>query len=100
MNEKVIKRAGDIISERSGGSQNFCTLAFVDPDGYPHTTTISISKSAGIRWLTFCTGTGAKADIINRCNKASVCVNSVDYHIALTGIIEQITAPDINTKSQ
>lgn len=95
MNEKIIEKAGKIITERSGGSQNFCTLAFVDQNGYPYTTTISISKSDGIRWLTFCTGTGAKADIINRCNKASVCINSSEYHIALTGAIEQITAPDI-----
>lgn len=95
MNEKMIERAGEIIAGRAGGAQNFCTLAFVDRDGYPHTTTISISKSEGIRWLTFCTGTGAKADIINHCSKASVCVNSEEYHIALTGTIEQITAPDV-----
>ncbi|MDE6724360.1 MAG: general stress protein, partial [Ruminiclostridium sp.] len=95
MNETIIEKAGKIIAERACGSQNFCTLAFVDLDGYPHTTTISISKSEGIRWLTFCTGTSAKADIINRCNKASVCINSSKYHIALTGTIEQITVPDV-----
>lgn len=95
MNETIIEKAGKIIAERACGSQNFCTLAFVDPDGYPHTTTISISKSEGIRWMTFCTGTGAKKDIIDRCNKASVCINSSNYHIALTGTIEQITAPDV-----
>ena len=87
MNEKIIERAGEIIALRSGVPKYFCTLAFVDPDGYRHTTTISISKSEGIRWLTFCTGTGAKADIINRCNKASVCINSAECHIALTGTI-------------
>lgn len=95
MNEKIIEKAGEIIALRSAGAQNFCTLAFVDRDGYPHTTTISISKSEGIQWLTFCTGTGAKSDIINYCNKASVCINSAEYHIALTGIIEQINSPDV-----
>ncbi|MDE6592623.1 MAG: pyridoxamine 5'-phosphate oxidase family protein [Oscillospiraceae bacterium] len=95
MNEKIIERAGEIITERAKGSQNFVTLAFVDRDGYPHTTTISISKSEGIKWLTFCTGTGAKKDIIDRCNKASVCINSSEYHIALTGTIEQITDLDV-----
>lgn len=98
MNEKIIERAGEIIAERAKGSQNFVTLAFVDWDGYPHTTTISISKSEGIRWLTFCTGTGAKKDTIDRCNKASVCINSPEYHIALTGTIEQIT--DIDVKKE
>lgn len=95
MNEKIIERAGEIIAKRIVGSQNFVTLALVDPDGYPHTTTISISKSEGIKWLTFCTGTGAKKDTINRCGKASVCVNSSEYHIALTGTIEQITDLDV-----
>lgn len=95
MNKKIIERAGEIIAERIVGSQNFVTLAFVDQDGYPHTTTISISKAEGIKWLTFCTGTGAKKDTIDRCNKASVCINSSDYHIALTGTIEQITDPEV-----
>ncbi len=95
MPKKIIDRAGEIIAERARGSYNFVTLAFVDLDGYPHTTTISISKSEGIRWLTFCTETGAKQDIINCCNKASVCINSPEYHISLTGTIEQITDLDV-----
>lgn len=95
MYEKIIARAGGLIAERIGGPQNFCTLAFVDPDGYPHTTTISVSKADGIRWLTFCTGTGAKSRTIEHCNKASVCINSAEYHISLTGTIEQTTDPEI-----
>lgn len=95
MNEKIIERAGEIIEGRIGGPQNFCTLAFVDLDGYPHTTTISISKADGIKWLTFCTGTGAKSGIIEHCNKASVCINSAEYHIALTGTVEQTIDPEV-----
>lgn len=95
MNEKIIKKAEEIIAERIGGTQNFCALTFVEADGYPHTTTISISKADGIRWLTFCTGTGAKSAIINNCNKASVCINSSEYHISLTGTVEQITDLDV-----
>lgn len=95
MNETIIERAGEIIEGRIGGPQNFCTLAFVDTDGYPHTTTISISKADGIKWLTFCTGTGAKSGIIEHCNKASVCINSAEYHISLTGTIKQTSDPDI-----
>lgn len=95
MNEKMIERTEEIIEDRISGPQNFVTLTFIDTDSYPHSTTISISKADGIRWLTFCTGTGAKKDIIDRCNKASVCINSSEYHIALTGTVEQITDLDI-----
>lgn len=96
MNDKIIERAAELIAKRAvGGPENFCTLALIDTEGYPTTTTISISKSDGIRWLTFCTGTNAKSDKINHCNKASVCINSADYHISLTGTIEQLTDPDV-----
>ncbi|HBH94873.1 MAG TPA: general stress protein [Ruminococcaceae bacterium] len=95
MNEKIIEKAGKIIAERACGPENFCALIFVDQKGYPHATTISISKSEGIKWLTFCTGTGAKADIINNCNKAGVCINSSEYHIGLKGTVEQITDPSV-----
>lgn len=95
MNERIIDRAGELIAGRIGGKQNFCSLALIGDDGYPTITTISISKSDGIKWLTFCTGTGAKSGIINNCNKASVCINAEDYHIALVGRIEQTTDPDV-----
>lgn len=95
MSEKIIQRAEEIIAEKIAGPQNFCALTFVEQDGYPHTTTISVSKADGIRWLTFCTGTGAKSAIINNCNKASVCFNSSEYHIGLTGTVEQITDLDV-----
>lgn len=95
MNEKIIQRAEEIIAERIAGQQNFCALTFVEADGYPHTTTISVSKAYGIRWLTFCTGTGAKSAIIDNCNKASVCFNSSEYHIGLVGTVEQLTDPEV-----
>lgn len=95
MSEKIIQRAEEIIAERIAGSQNFCALTFIEPDGYPHTTTISVSKADGIRCLTFCTGAGAKSAIINNCNKASVCFNSSEYHIGLVGTIEQITDSEV-----
>ena len=95
MNEKIIKKAEEIIAERIGGPQNFCALTFVEAVGYPHSTTISISKADGIRWLTFCTGTGVRASVIENCSKASVCINSSEYHIGLVGTIEQITDLDV-----
>ena len=48
MNEKIIERAGGIIAERSGGPQNFCTLTFVDLDGYPHNTTTGNVHREGV----------------------------------------------------
>lgn len=91
MHEKIISRAGEIVAERIVSPMNFCTLAYMDRDGYPHATTISISKADGIRWLTFCTGTGVISGFI----KAGVCINSSEYHIGLRGNIERITDPEI-----
>lgn len=99
MNEKIIERAAELISERSAkNDHNFVTLALMDIDGYPYTTTISISKSEGIKWLTLCTGTGSQAKRIANCNKASVCINEDTYHISLIGTIEEIT--DLETKKE
>ncbi|HKM35803.1 MAG TPA: pyridoxamine 5'-phosphate oxidase family protein [Lachnospiraceae bacterium] len=96
MSEEIIKRAAEIITERSAkNDHNFVTLALMNIDGYPYTTTISTSKSEGIKWLTFCTGTGKQAEKINYCNKASVCINDDTYHISLVGTIEEITDPEI-----
>lgn len=96
MNEEIIARASEIINKKAiGGNKGFCTLALIDTDGYPTTSTISISKADGINWLTFCTGKGSKDDRINHSNKASVCINSDEYHISLTGKIEILTDPDI-----
>lgn len=96
MNEEIIARAADIIrAQTEQDEKGYCTLALIGPDGYPTTSTISISKSDGIKWLTFCTGLGAKDERINFCNKASVCLNSLDYHISLVGTIEIITSPEV-----
>lgn len=95
MSEKIIKRAGEVIKERINDSaQNFCTLALIDKDGYPYTTTISIKKADGIKWLILTTGKSAKTDMIELCNKASICVNAAEYHISLTGTIELLTDPE------
>ena len=32
--------------------------------------------------------------MIELCNKASICVNAVEYHISLTGTIELLTDPE------
>ena len=96
MHEEIISKASKIIEEKIN-SHNiaFCTLALIDVDGYPTTSTLTISKSDGINWLTICTDSTSKLQRINHCNKASVCINSEDYHISLVGTIQQLTDPSI-----
>lgn len=93
--EKIIARTGELIAQRAqSGSGNYAALVLIDLDGSPTASTFSISKADGIRWLTFCTGRGANApQRIARCNKASVLLNSPEYHIALTGTAEVSTDP-------
>lgn len=92
MNDELIMKAERIIEQKSGsGDQGYCTLALLDSEGYPTTSTISISKADGIKWLTFCTRKGSKEERISRCNKASVCINSSQYHISLVGRVELLT---------
>ncbi len=96
MNEEIISKANQIISKKiGGGNHGFCTLALIGADGYPTTSTISISKAEGIKWLTFCTSIDSKFERIDHCNKASVCINCEDYHLSLVGTIEQLTDSDI-----
>lgn len=68
----------------------------IDPDGSPVPTTISPSRSEGIRWITFCTGLGAPSPVrLGQNKKAAVCLNSPTYHISLTGTAEVCTDPEI-----
>ena len=97
MHEEIIKKAEQIIEQKAGrGNDAYCTLALLDSEGYPTTTTINIARADGIKWLSFCTRAGSKRERISRCNKASVCINSPDYHISLVGRVEMLT--DMTTK--
>lgn len=94
--ETMIAQAGELIAQRAAaGSGNYCTVVGVGPDGYPVSTTISISKCEGIRWLTFCTGAGAPTALRAReGGKACVCLNSPEYHIGLVGDLTVCTDPE------
>jgi general stress protein 26 len=71
-------------------------LSLIDNDGYPTTSTISVSKAEGINWITFCTGLGNnKTKRIEKCNRASVCFDAIDHNITLVGTIEVLTDPKI-----
>ena len=97
MNTEIITRAGEIVASKTGGgNEGYCALALIDDDGFPTASTISASKADGINWITFCTGLGSnKAKRIEKCNRASVCFDSIDHNITLVGTIEVLTDPEI-----
>lgn len=92
-NETIIARAGELIAQRAAaGDGNYAALILEDLDGFPTASTFSIAKAEGIRWAAFCTGAGSHAaQCIARCRKASVLLNSPEYHMALTGTAEVCT---------
>ena len=104
MNEEIIKRAEEILANRTKfeqGCLECCVLALIDIDAYPTAATISPSKIDGIKQITFCTGMGSNwGKRIEKCNRASVCFNSEaeQYNITLVGDIEVVT--DIDVKKE
>ena len=73
MHKDIFEKATEIIAEK--GFE--CVLALIDLDGYPTASTYSVSKSDGIKWVTFCTGLSGNAPKrIEKCNRASICINS------------------------
>jgi general stress protein 26 len=101
MNEKIIANAEEIIkSKTTDPSNNFCTLALINENGYPTASTVSIARADGLKTLSF----GAslddnKARRVSKNNRASVCVNSPDFNITLVGTIEILTEPIIKKET-
>ena len=102
MNQKVIEKAGEIIKSRAnyindGGE--VATIALIDENGYPTASVKTISRAEGIKWVTFNTSLDTEAvKRIKNNNKASICINSSNYNISLTGTIEILT--DQETKNE
>lgn len=90
MNEEIMLRASEIVNKFADLKEH-CGLSLIDIDGFPTSSTITVSKSNGIVSMTFCTGFGTKSERIKKCNHASVCFNSEDYNITLKGTIEILT---------
>lgn len=97
MDQKIIEKASKIISTK----RLDCVLALIDLDGYPTASTITVSKTDGIKWITFVVNLNSnKPKRINQNNRASVCFASLGdinplYNITLVGKIEIITDPKI-----
>jgi len=107
MSKNAIAKAEEIIKSKTAevGMGEGVTLSLLDHEGYPTTSTLSISKADGIRQITFGAALDSnKAKRAKENSRASVClfdddfVNGVYYNITLVGDIEIIT--DIETKKE
>jgi general stress protein 26 len=103
MNQEAITKASEIINARrdyiGDGMEGYVTVTTIDENGYPSSTTMSISKADGISWMTF--NSGVDANPVKRIatnNKACVCLSSSDYHINLVGTFEILD--DIESKKE
>lgn len=92
MHAELIRKAEDIIRQNTGPDA-YCVMALMDQDQYPTASTITPSRSEGIRWITFCTGLGSnKTNRIQICSRAAVCFNTNGaYNVTLIGTIEVVT---------
>ena len=100
MSQETIRQANDIINAKTGyvggGMEGYAALSLIDEEGYPTTSTLTIVKADGIKWLTFATSPDDnKAKRIEKCSRASVCINSSEYNITLVGTIEIVTDMEI-----
>jgi len=100
MSQNIIKKAEEIIHSKTAAVNMGVgvTLSLMDHEGYPTTSSLSISKADGIRHLYF--GVGLSSNKANRamaCSRASVCIfdddfeNNAYYNITLVGDVEVIT---------
>ena len=104
MSKEVIAKANEIIHSKTAAENMGAgvTLSLFDHEGYPTTSSLSISKADGIRQILF--GGSLSSNKVKRakeCSRASVCVFDDDYekglyyNITLVGDIEIVTDPEI-----
>jgi len=105
MSKKAITKAEEIIRSKTAEVDmgSGVTLSLLDHEGYPTTSTLSISKADGIRQITFAAQLDSnKAKRAKENSRASICIfdddyeNGAYYNITLVGDIE--VATDIETK--
>lgn len=72
-----------------------CSLALIEPDGYPAASIITAAQHDGLRWVTFCTGLSSRRVArIRHCGRASACFSDGKNNVTLTGDIEVLTDPE------
>jgi len=108
MNDQTIAKAEAIIKSKTAEVNMGAgvTLSLLDHEGYPTTSTLSISKADGIRQITFAGSLDSnKAKRAKENSRASVCVFDDDfeggayYNITLVGDIEVITDPQVKNET-
>jgi len=100
MNKKAIAKAEEIIKSKTA-EENMgvgVALSLLDHEGYPTTSTLSISKAEGIRQITFGVSLDSnKAKRAKENSHACVCIfdddyeNGAYYNITLVGDVEVVT---------
>ena len=107
MSQKAIAKAEEIIKSKTAEVNMGVgvTLSLLDHEGYPTTSTLSISKAYGIRQITFGGQLDSnKAKRAKENSRASVCIfddnyeEGAYYNITLVGDIEVVT--DLETKKE
>ena len=107
MNKKAIAKAEEIVKTKTAAVNPGVgvTLSLLDHEGYPTTSTLSISKADGIRQITFAGSLDSnKAKRAKENSRASVCIfddnfeGGAYYNITLVGDIEVVT--DIEMKKE
>ena len=104
MGKEIIAKAAEIINSKTAAENMGAgvTLALFDHEGYPTTSSLSISKADGIRQILFGASLSSnKAKRAMECSRASVCIfdddieNGLYYNITLVGDVEIVTNPEI-----
>jgi len=104
MSEKAIRKAEEIIKSKTAEVNMGVgvTLSLLDHEGYPTTSTLSISKADGIRQIAFAGQLDSnKAKRAKENSRASVCIFDDDYeggsyyNITLVGDIEIVTDSEV-----
>ena len=107
MSQKAIAKAEEIIKSKTAEVNMGVgvTLSLLDHEGYPTTSTLSISKADSIRQITFAGSLDSNKVKRAKVNsRASVCIFDDDYeggayyNITLVGDIEVVT--DIEMKKE
>ena len=100
MSKKAIAKAEEIVKSKTAEVNMGVgvALSLIDHEGYPTTSTLSISKADGIRQITFGVSLDSnKAKRAKANSHASVCIFDDDYaggayyNITLVGDIEVVT---------
>ena len=104
MSQDIIKKAEEIVHSKTAAVNMGVgvTLYLLDHEGYPTTSSLSISQADGLRHIYFGVGLSSnKAKRAMACSRASVCIfdddfeNDAYYNITLVGDVDIITDPAV-----